>query len=151
MTFLSSGSLVFSVSWELFLNKKNSGPKKYASYERTAHLASYTFFQEMLINIKLRQSHSSINHQEHLFHKMLITSDFHPANIAKFLKTSFLKSSSRSSLLQMLFKKGVLKACSIIKYSTTGVFCEVFEIFKNTFSYRTPLVVASVFFLKKSY
>ena len=32
--------------------------------ERTAHLASYTFLQEILINIKTRQSHSSINDQE---------------------------------------------------------------------------------------
>ena len=42
--------------------------------ERTAHLASYTFLQEMLINIKTRQSHSSINDQEHLFHGTLTTS-----------------------------------------------------------------------------
>ena len=42
--------------------------------ERTAHLASYTFLQEMLINIKTRQSHSSINDQERLlFHRTLIT------------------------------------------------------------------------------
>ena len=44
--------------------------------ERTAHLASYTFLQEMLINIKTRQSHSSINDQERLFteHLPLATS-----------------------------------------------------------------------------
>ena len=38
--------------------------------ERTAHLASYTFLQEILINLKTRQSHSysrSINDQERLF------------------------------------------------------------------------------------
>ena len=58
--------------------------------ERTAHLASYTFLQEMLINIKTRQSHSSINDQERLFHRILITSYFPLANIAKFLRTSFL-------------------------------------------------------------
>ena len=39
--------------------------------ERAAHLASYTFLQEMLINIKTRHFHSSINHQEHLFHRTL--------------------------------------------------------------------------------
>ena len=57
--------------------------------ERTAHLASYTFLQEMLINIKTRQSHSSINDQVRLFHRALITSYFWLANIAKFLRTSF--------------------------------------------------------------
>ena len=31
--------------------------------ERTAHLASYTFLQETLTNIKTRHSHSSINDQ----------------------------------------------------------------------------------------
>ena len=36
--------------------------------ERTAHLASSTFLQEMLINMRTRHFHSSINHQEHLFH-----------------------------------------------------------------------------------
>ena len=55
--------------------------------ERTAHLASYTFFQEILINIKTRQSYSSI---KHFFHRTLITSYFRPANIAKCLRTSFL-------------------------------------------------------------
>ena len=39
--------------------------------ERAAHLASYTFLQEMLINIKTRHFYSSINHQEHLFHRTL--------------------------------------------------------------------------------
>ena len=58
--------------------------------ERTAHLASYTFLKEMLINIKTRQSHSSINWQERLFHRILITSYFRLANIPKFLRTSFL-------------------------------------------------------------
>ena len=58
--------------------------------ERTAHLASYTFLQEMLINIKTRQFHISINDQERLFHITLITSYFRLANIARFLKTSFL-------------------------------------------------------------
>ena len=40
--------------------------------ERKMHLASYTFFQEMLINIKTRHFHSSINQQECLFHRTLI-------------------------------------------------------------------------------
>ena len=57
--------------------------------ERTVYLASYTFLQEILINIKTRQSHSSINHQEHFFHRTRITSYFRPSNIAEFLKTTF--------------------------------------------------------------
>ena len=78
--------------------------------ERTAHLASYTFLQEMLINIKTRHFHSYINHQEHFFHRTLITSYFCPVNIAKFLRTAFLKNTSRNSRLQMFFKIGVLKS-----------------------------------------
>ena len=58
--------------------------------ERTAHIASHTFLQEMLINIKTRHFHNSINHQEHLFDRALITSYFRPVNIAKLLRTSFL-------------------------------------------------------------
>ena len=50
--------------------------------ERTAHLASYTFLQERLIIIKTRCFHSSINPQEHLFHRTV--------NIAKFLRAAFL-------------------------------------------------------------
>ena len=34
---------------------------------RTSHLASYTFLQEMLINVRTRQFHSSINHQHTFF------------------------------------------------------------------------------------
>ena len=59
--------------------------------ERTAHLGNYALFlQEMLINIKTRHFHSSINHQEQLFHRTLITGFFRPVNIANFLRTAFL-------------------------------------------------------------
>ena len=57
--------------------------------ERTVHLAIYTFLQEMLINIKTHHFHSSINHQEHLFHGTLITSYFGTVNFSKFLRTDF--------------------------------------------------------------
>ena len=148
--------------------------------ERTGHLARYTFLQEVLINIKTRHFHSSINHQDHLFHRTLITSYFRPVNIAKFLRTPFLENTSRSSHLQMFFKIGALKSFADFtgkhlrrslffkklqaqglqlhnKKTPTQVFsCEVCEIFKNTFSYRTPPVTASappvaasVFFLRK--
>ena len=42
MTFLSSGSLVFSVPWELFLTKKIEDQKNVLK-ERAAHLASYFY------------------------------------------------------------------------------------------------------------
>ena len=77
--------------------------------ERTAHLASYTFLQEMLINIKTRQSHSSINDQERLFHGTLTTSYFCLPNIAKFLRASFLENTSRRSRLLTFFKPDILK------------------------------------------
>ena len=47
MTFFSSGSLVFSVPLELFLTEKIQDHKNMLQIilkERTAHLASYTFF-----------------------------------------------------------------------------------------------------------
>ena len=58
--------------------------------EGTAHLGSSTFLQEMLINIKTPLFHSSINHQEELFYRALITGYFRPLNIAKFSRTAFL-------------------------------------------------------------
>ena len=58
--------------------------------ERTANVGSYALsLQEMLINIKTRHFHSSINHQEQLFHRTLITGYFRPVNIAKFLRMDF--------------------------------------------------------------
>ena len=63
--------------------------------ERTAHLASYTFLQEMLINIKTRHFHSSINHQKHIFHRTLIISYVRHVNNAKFLRTAFLQNTSQ--------------------------------------------------------
>ena len=141
--------------------------------ERTAHLASYTFLQETLINIKTCHFHSSINHQEHLFHRTRITSYFRPVNIAKFLRTAFLHN-SRTSRLQMFFEIGVLKSfanfigkhlcwsllfkklagsrpAALLKKASTQAFsCEVSKIFKNTVFYRTPPVTASAFFLKSN-
>ena len=43
----------------------------------------------MLINIKTRHFHGSINHQEYLFHRTLITSYVRHVNIAKFSRTNF--------------------------------------------------------------
>ena len=58
--------------------------------ERSAHLASYTFFTRDVGQNKKRHFHSSINHQERLFHRTLITTYFRPANIGKFLRRAFL-------------------------------------------------------------
>ena len=58
--------------------------------ERTANVGSYALsLQEMLINIKTRHFHSSINHREQLFDRTLITGYFRPVNIEKFLRTGF--------------------------------------------------------------
>ena len=93
MTFLSKGSLVFSVPRELFLIKKIQEQKNIPQIilkEKTSNVGSHTFFQEMLINIKTRYFHSSINHQEQLFHRRRITGYFCPVNIAKFLSTGLI-------------------------------------------------------------
>ena len=58
--------------------------------ERTAHLASYTFLQEVLINIKARTLTAQSNNQERLFHRTFITSYFCTVNIAKSLRAAFL-------------------------------------------------------------
>ena len=82
MTFLSKGSLVFSVQ-----NQKNM--PQINRKEKTAHLGSHTFFlQEMLINTKTRHFYSSVNHQEQFFHRTVITGHFRLANIEKFLRMS---------------------------------------------------------------
>ena len=135
--------------------------------ERTAHLTSYTFLQKTLISIKTRHFHSFINHQGHFFHRTRITSYFRFVNIAKFLRTAFLYT-FRSSRLQMFFKIGLLKSFANFtekhlcwslffkkknlqaqglqlhqkKTSAQLLSCEVYEIFKNTFLYRTPPVTA---------
>ena len=76
--------------------------------ERTAHLASYTFLQEMLINIKTRHFHSSIN-QEYLFHITLITSYLRHVNIAKFLRTAVLYNSQKQPLEEFYEKRCCLE------------------------------------------
>ena len=89
LTFLSKGSLGFSVSGELFLTKKIQDQKNIRQIilkERTAHLGSYTFLLEMLINIKKCHFHSSVKHQEPFFHRTFVTGHFRPVNIAKFLR-----------------------------------------------------------------
>ena len=59
--------------------------------ETTAYIGSYTFLQKMLIIIKTRHFHGSINHREQLFRRTLITGYFCPVNIAKFLRTGFIE------------------------------------------------------------
>ena len=125
----------------------------------------------MLINIKTSRFHSSINHQEQLFHRTLITGFFRSVNIAKFLRTAFIikhlqKQSfadipqnsyswkffelhRKAIVLESLFKKLQDEGLQLHKIRlqhrclrNTGV-SEVCKIFKNSFSYRTPPVNAS--------
>ena len=82
------------ISSELFLTKKSQDQNNMPEIilkERTAQLASYTFLQEILINMKTRHFHNAINYQQHLFRRTLITSYFCPGTIAKFLKTYFCR------------------------------------------------------------
>ena len=72
--------------------------------------AAKLFLQEILINIKTRHFQSSINHREQLFHRTLITGQFRPVNIAKFLRADVLQNTSRSSRLQIFLKIGSLKS-----------------------------------------
>ena len=84
-------------SLKIALNQKNSGPKNMPQIILTERT---TFLQEMLISIKTCHFHGSINHQELLFHRTLITSHFRHVNIAKFLRTAFLQNTSRSIRLR---------------------------------------------------
>ena len=63
----------------MFLTKKIHDQKNIPQIilkESTAHLGSYTFLQETLVNIKTCHFHSSINHQEQLFHRTLTLATF---------------------------------------------------------------------------
>ena len=60
--------------------------------ERAAHLDSYTFLQEMLA----RHFHSSISHQEYLFHRTLISRYVRHVNIAKFLRQLLYRTPSEA-------------------------------------------------------
>ena len=70
--------------------------------ESTAHLGSYTFLLEILINIKTHHFHSSINHQEQIFHRTLITGYFRLVNIAKILRSDFLIEHLQKQLLAVI-------------------------------------------------
>ena len=86
--------------------------------ESTAHLGSYTFLLEILINIKTHHFHSSINHQEQIFHRTLITGYFRLVNIAKILRLDFLIEHLRSSSLQLFPKIGIHKVSQTSPEST---------------------------------
>ena len=64
---------------------------------RTGHLASYTFFTRYVNQYKKRHFHNSVNHQENLFHRKLITEVF---------KNTVLQKNFRSSRLRMSFTIG---------------------------------------------
>ena len=58
--------------------------------ERTAHLASYTFFTRDVDQYKNTSLSQLYQPPRTVFHRTLITGYFRPVNIAKFLKTAFL-------------------------------------------------------------
>ena len=64
----------------------------------------------MLINIKTCHLHSSINHQEQLFYRALITGSFRPVNIAKFLRMGFFIEHLQNGRLQIFLKIDFLKS-----------------------------------------
>ena len=78
----------------------------------------------MLINIRARHFHCSINLQQQFFHRTLITSYFFPVNIAKYLGAVFLGNTSRSSGLQMFFKLGEVFPVNFAKFLKTTFFSE---------------------------
>ena len=94
------------------LNQKNSGSKIYTSNcsdRKNSSFRQLLFLQDIFINIKTRHFDSSVNLQEHLFHRTLVTNYFSPVNIAVF-KSIFFKEHLKKQSLQMSFKIGVLKS-----------------------------------------
>ena len=60
--------------------------------------------------ISCKKEPDGVNILIDFFHRTLITSYFCLVNIAKFLRTAFLKNTYRGSRLQMFFKIGTLKS-----------------------------------------
>ena len=97
----------------------------------------------MLINIKTRHFHSSINHQEYLFHRTLITSYVCHVNIAKFLRTAVLWNTSRSSRLRMFFIIGEhLSVAAFVMWTLQ-------KVFKNNFLYNNSQMQPPEMFYEK--
>ena len=118
----------------------------------------------MLINIKTRHFHSSINHQEQLFHRTLITGYFRLVNIAKSLRLDFciehLQMQSLADIPQNRYSQSFASVTG--KHLCWSLFLKNLQaeglqlhekrlqlryfplkFAKNTFSYRTPPVTAS--------
>ena len=66
----------------------------------------------MLINIKSRHFHSSINHQDHLFHRTLYHKLLSSYKYCKVLKNSFFIEYLQKQSLANVLRKGVLKRFS---------------------------------------
>ena len=121
MIFLSRGSLVCSVPWELFLTKKIQDQKNMPQIilkERTAHLASYTFFTrdvDQYKNTSLWQLYqpSRTPFSQNTYHYLLSRSEY-----CKVFKSSFFIETSRSSRLKMFFKQVFLKVSQTLQEST---------------------------------
>ena len=78
--------------------------------ERTVHLGSQTFFTKDVDQYKNTSLSQLYQPPRTVFHRTLITGYFRPVNIAKFLRTTFLQNTSRSSRLQIILKIGILKS-----------------------------------------
>ena len=74
--------------------------------ERTAHLASYTFFARDVDQYKNMSLSKLYQPPRMPFSQNIITSYFCPVNIAKFLRTGLLWNTSRSSRFQIFSKIG---------------------------------------------
>ena len=121
LTFLSKGSLVFSVSWELFLTKEIQVQKNMPRIilkERTAHLGSHTFYRrcwsisEHVTFTALSTTKNSFL-TEHLSLATLVLWILQVFKNGLFYRpffTGFLIYTSRSSRLQIFLKTGILKS-----------------------------------------
>ena len=127
-------------------------------------MAFNVHFLLMLIIIKTRHFHSSINHQEQLFHRTLITGYFRLVNIAKSLRLDFciehLQKQSLADIPQNRYSQSFASVTG--KHLCWSLFLKNLQaeglqlhekrlqlryfplkFAKNTFSYRTPPVTAS--------
>ena len=120
--------------------------------ERTAHLASYTFFTrdvDQYKNTSLSQLYQPPRtaFSQNTYHWLLSSCEY--CKVFKnglFYRTPPEPVVCRYSSKQVFLKvsQTVQETCNFIKKTPIRVFsCQVCEIFKNTVSYRTPPVTAS--------
>ena len=79
-------------------------------------------------------------------HKVILRSSRPEVFCIKGVVRNFAKFTGKHQCQSLFFDKVAGDACNFIKKETLAqvFFCEFWEIYKNTFFYRTPLVPASV-------